>query len=115
MTQVAKLDDYRKPKSARKETVSVDWVEIDLLRKAVRDAIKEIKSESRSKRDRRSYKYCSIYVGRRVTNIKFAEMNVPYYKLYEVVKRISPIVPNYLFHLDRETYSLSVYMRGEMR
>lgn len=113
----------------KEEIISADFVEIDILRRSMREVIKEIQKRAKKKMGRQCYEYCTVYVGRHVTSVRFFNINIPYYRLKQLISTVktSSLIYNsdYKFYLEpgrsnnsnwRINYrTIKVYLRGDKK
>ena len=86
----------------KEEIVSVDFMEIDNIRAAVRAMVKE----------RGAYDYSRWYIGRGVTRLSFFSIYVSVFQMRRLVNRLKESFPYDMFVYNRD---LHIYMRGKRK
>jgi hypothetical protein len=106
MATVHKLKDRRK----KEDVITVDFKEIDAIRRRVKELVKEHRFKIRRRFPTRGhYDNSYFYIGRGITNLVFQNLYVPEFKMRRVVQ---DLVSEFSCGFYVEGRSLYCYLRG---
>lgn len=108
-------------RTKEKEIIAVDFIEIDMIRRWLRDEIKLIRKEYgyrfvRGMSPKRAYELCYFYIGRYTTNVKFIGINLPIYSMQKLKNRMASALPfNVKIYFKPFTRDMIFYLHGDRR
>lgn len=109
----------KEEQQTKSEIIEIDFVEIDMIRRALRDEVKLLRQQnnyraSRGMTQRRSYDYCYFYIGRYVTHVRFVDINLPAAAMQKLKNRMRSALPfSIIAHFVPFTRSMTFYLRGD--